>query len=205
MKYALRLFPIFLCCLLSCKDKEKRYYQITNQTLIDAVTIKKGSFFIYKDSVTNVIDSLRMYNEFYVGTTTDGNDYERYQFMGYELWNDKYQGFDMTLGAHEWSLNKIYGWFNYFNESYSSLNFLTLPFNKSSIEFHYEYSWNYIEHYDSLSVANIFYKDVYEIETTTSGWRFRSFYSLNNGLVKFITQTDSSYHSWSLIKSVIVH
>lgn len=216
----LLLSSIFYCFLLSCEKGGPSYFYINNNEVKQSCSFKKGSYFIYKDSVTGSIDSFWIYDSYVnlldINSTTHTGDALFIEQAGYLLMNnDSIKGkvhtgacYKNGSGCNE---NVIYAEiginYPYSNsiESYGNNFYLgqkNQEKNGYSIYQHY---------YDSIllngnfhyKVYQVFHKGVYAL-TPMDSIAYTTFYSLSEGVVKYSIKSDTSYHSWELVNNHII-
>lgn len=198
------LVSILFTVCIGCKDKSRPTYLITDQKLVRGVAIKYGSYFIYEDSATHSEDSLapvmanhqNVYNE-------NSNAY--YETANYQLHVDHPVGATIAVVTTAGWQGKVTG---YFSSSYGTFNtpmLVSLPFVEGSTEGYSVAVYKYIKHYDSFAVLGKFYQDVYEVVShLLPADTFHSYFSIESGLVRFMTYKDGVRSVWNLKRSFVL-
>ncbi len=196
-----------------CKKEPKKHY-ITDQRLRDALNIKKGSYFVYKDSATNGLDTLtaKPSSSFMYEDRAQGlGFFETVQLI---IEKGEYQiGFN--VGQYISSMNKIRGYIRFdLSKSYSGFVFTELPFTVGKqLNFGngatYNCSATYTTYHDSINIDGKNYKGVYEVHA--KNWNdpndtiyLYSLFSLTDALLKYSWGNNTEGKTYFLIDSKII-
>ncbi len=204
-------FPVNICLVLSlffytaCQKDKFTYYPMENAQLKEAATVKKGSWFVYVDSLTNSRDTFNvtMWQDVY----SEAEYVKKYELVHYSMHNSKGASFFLSAAANTNRLSSLYSVEGL--DDFSTIFMLIFPFSPMSSESGGKNKWDYLEHYDTLTIRNKLYTDVYEtissIETNLGHKLiFHSHYSIQQGLVKFSTDSDLGQYVWELDESNVI-
>ena len=203
MKLALVNIILVIVLFASCK-KEPKYYYFKDQRIRDALNIKQGSYFIYKDSVNGELDTaiITRYSNYFVTKHDNGDNQFEYIAIGQENYmTDKYSFGATALPVAYDHINASIGFDS------PQVEMLELPFVKGKTYIPYNgVVVIYVNYYPSFTLNNNFYEDVYEVTTsyTKEQFHFHSYFSLKSGLIKYTIQKENSYGSYELIDSKII-
>ena len=185
------LFVTFITILFIVSCAREKKYLITDNAVREAVNFREGSYFIYRDSMTGIEDSLWVNNYSEGFKPTNTNNYSSLQeIISYELFlKDSIVG-QLRAFALDESKNidsKITGWVFYLFNGSMAIS----PFSKNIItqnRVSLNTSKDYFERY---TIAGKVYSNVNKFETKqlhclhcVDTFRIETYYSLNSGLVK---------------------
>lgn len=195
------------CSITSCK--KGKMYPVRSQQLVRAASIKVGSYFVYIDSSAGTTDSFWVthYARYYpeVQDHKDKNEYIEYQ-MESSLGHSRSFSVQGLENGTEFMSGLIYSPVG----SYGGIAGIVLsdPFilgerTQSGLTY-----WN-LDHVSSMQINGKNYTDVYVVKNrkvTASQDTLHSttFYSPDEGLVKFSFKTPVQYQVWELDRSSIV-
>ncbi|MBK7689605.1 MAG: hypothetical protein IPJ31_00260 [Bacteroidetes bacterium] len=212
------IFLVFFIILLnnSCKKSGSKYYYINNAEIKKSVSFREGSYFIYKDSISGFTDSIWIYQTYnYMFDINQGSGDEfAVEKCEYHLINN-----DSILGKVE-TIACNNGCENYFIYAFPACDLHTLSQNcivyGTQFRMHQKIGHAsgytiYQQYYDSLFISNKMYYKVYQSinrgaqnlhpsDSTT----LTSYYSLEQGQLKYSVKTDTSYHVWEIVKNKII-
>jgi hypothetical protein len=201
---------LILCCLVVClvSCEHKKIYHYLQEPLLTAATLKQGSYFIYRDSISGAEDSVwvaNFSNEYYGIDELEAKVEHYYQEIHIRLEDTSglFMNITYAVSGHpniEAKMVKI---------GFSILAYMPFEINKN-IQTDV-YSGYLLQYYSTLQIRNKIYKHVYEIDNRlwsagkTDTQYFHSFYSGDSGLVKFRTKfTGSDMEVWELVRSRII-
>ena len=187
------LIPIFFC--LSCK--QKTYY--VGSLLRKAVTVKDGSYFIYKDSVTGIEDSFWVFGYLNKVTEYGGDDSKIQEFIKFNMRNSTGRRFDFSVHAR---VDGNKEWISaYFNDSAYQSNFIPLTDPQAT---HVDINAAFVGKRDTLTIFSKDYYKVYIYTHVDSSSRYiKSSYSACDGLIKVEAKNGGYHRVYELVKSYI--
>ena len=200
----------------SCTRYETNYYYL-NLDVKNSVSFKKGSYFIYKDSTSGIIDSFWIYSSYgdFAERVISPRLTNMIENRVNQLMNqDSAFGIVETIACDTKGCNE-YAILGIINSNEGATGHLMYKDNLILNQMIYNQNGYFVfqKYYDSLLLnGNIHYKiyqslfkDKNVLDTVTnSSIYYTSFYSLTEGIIKYSIQTNTSYNSWELVKNNII-
>lgn len=199
------MMTLLLLCNASCRKRPAPLTEIplADERLHTAVYFRPPGYFIYRDSATGNTDSFSV--RYYTPESQENKDGTYTLTYLFIAEHTAVQATDMLRVRA--NTNYLSATWNRSGSSpddtnYYQMRFARLPLSIGTHE-HVDsvegypaidsVSFQYLNHYDSLIVAGKVYRDVQEAESKTyydvahgkAVMRFHSFYSMNDGLVRF--------------------
>ena len=179
--------------------KQKTYY-IKSAMLREAATIKEGSYFIYRDSLTGFEDSFNVY--YYINTTKNyqGDDARIQEFIIGTMHNiDSSKNLGYFIDAKV-ILDKEWLNFTYYE---SGIRWNSVPLT-DPITSHQDIKTLFIEKRENYVLNTINYGTVFIYQSIDSSNKYiKSYYSPSHGLVKFEANNNSFHKTYELVRSHI--
>ena len=169
-----------------------------------AATVKEGSYFVYADSATQAQDSFRVI-QYHNDSLCDDYRGNAAQYISYTMRNEHHFDLAFTTG------HGITG----FLEPFGRVQYLWFPFTPGSmlgpqVPQDSLYDYQLTKYHSALNLQGNTYKNVYEIRSRSISANkldtnyVYTFYSAENGLVKYSTQyAHESRKTWELKSSHI--
>lgn len=211
-KKRILLTAAMLALLFGCSKKLKTVY-ITDPELLKAGNIREGSYFIFRDSTTGILDSyyVSYFNRYFkqpdesLGIVQPDEEYETIQ---YSISRDNNIVVSCQTGYYA-TFTYVFprpGW-----SPLPPLRVLRVPFTITE-DIRHGYNQVNVAWHDELWINGIKRKNVYETQglqidslAGTAAETLRMFYSPDEGLVKFCyTSYDSVYKVLELERSKII-
>lgn len=217
IKYIL-IFSLSILSFFSCKRDGDKYYYINNEEVKKSVSFKEGSYFIYKDSVNGDIDSIWISESNHFQYDVNGStrmayvlSIERYE---YHLTNkDSKHGIVQVWACNDNGCN------DYHIRGYPICNptpktepiFYATDLQVNQIMYSSRGYTIFQNYYDSLLLNGKQHYKVYQLFNKSSSTpkpydssSFTSFYSLEEGLLKYSIRTDTCYRVWEILNNHII-
>ncbi len=192
---------ILLFIFLSACTKKKEHY-ITDQRLRNALNLQDSSYLVYKDSASGVVDTV------VVEAHTHSIYEDRAQGTGdYEFIHVHFRSNNDWL-LHGFICGQYSPWMNTIIAMIKGVycRVLVLPFNATeTAKWHDGVLHTNVAYHESLQVQNKHYFHVYETTATSDGFYFRSYMSLESGIVQYSIKKDNEYKTFYLIDAKIIH
>jgi hypothetical protein len=193
---------------VGCKKAYKEF-RITDPVLKTALDFKEGSYFIYRDKITGIVDSC---NYEYSSHSSVRNDQKKEVYESVEtsfatpFSNDtSYMKITYGSGFDAYSMDKINVSVYVFEEDGNINTTRGTIFNVPQVSSISPTNTTFKSFHERLLVDTISYDSVYEYETNRLGVLLHSYFSLKYGIVRMITfDSQKGYsHDWMLINSKI--
>ena len=188
MKYLIFCLFVIIIIAADChKDKNDPYYTLTD-AFKNFTIFKEGTYWIYKDSITNNFDSL-MLTTYYIEKKHANN----FNFYYDELRQEFFSSYNNliiigTSQIHEVDNNNYYIFYSRLRGNFiSGISIGTSNFYFPTLK--------YVAYYDSIQVLNHFYK---EVKVFTLDSIETSFWAKHIGLIKSIVNDSTGTKIWLL-------
>jgi hypothetical protein len=199
-KYFLKkllLISIVLVLFSACKQKCDT--EILVEPLLTAISIKEGSYFIYKDSVTSILDSVWIRN-FKIENVQNWCEDKMVALNAPRIvasynFNSK---FNKSFVHADFKNNPELGFFEISTGAWSGNAVIVMDNTKKSIFGIDQPTQSIIilgKSYNNTSITNHFNNGIYT---------YTAYYDGFEGLVKICFVDNAGYHAWELQKSMIV-
>lgn len=195
--------------ITACKKPKTPVHRIENETIHKALEIKKGSYFIFKDSVSGEIDSAYVYEQtsvLFLYAQDVGDFYA--EVLSYFLQFNSFKLLIWSPMSNNWPSSNYAILSVYTNDTnyYEPLLTLSTPHEKMYSDSNVAFEWHQVNHFDTLMIRGKPYMDVYECASkkkdNTFNWH--SYYSVESGLVKYSIEQDGSKKVWEIERNQII-
>jgi len=205
MKYRYTLIISFLVFIAtSCIEEEKYHHRYVSEETKEWSLFQPGSYWIYQNDSTGATDSVFIKEgptSHFDGGPTDAMDY-------LEVINTSFSSSfisQIELEAHYYGANTIS-----LNNTNASVLILRFPISNEIISQNF-YTFEHIEHFDSLNVNGTWIKDTYHTRYTrfkegisTIDYIYDFYIAKNIGIVICEKQSETENFRWSLVRRNIV-
>jgi hypothetical protein len=207
---------LFIISLSACSNRIKTTsVNIMNGDIVNSVSFQPGSYFVYVDSLTNVKDSMWVY-EFnnHPSRVESNNEYFDLQRLNYYLrTNSVYQRGQVITQALYPDEGKYIISGNIGLSSHAS--YYWTDYSQSPILYSSEIGEyaQFITLHDSLKIRGKYWPNVFQVynisfygtENDKDTEQITTYYSLQNGLLKYTQQTKDTFHVWEIESNKIIH